>query len=485
MFKSLLRLFSGGAGKAAPAVPAAARPAAEPAPGVGVASESEPPAAAAEPLAVAAEPVAQRPPPVHGAAHPAPLLARADVLDRSRELAGFAFSLHESAAGKVRAHSRRARDFLDELKVDTLLRGARSLLETRTAYIPIWDGFLPSPAVERLAGTRSVLVLQPEQTDAAPAPSLLARAAELRRAGLRVALDDHADSPWFAAFSHQADQFVLDSARRTPAELRQLGSRLLRLAPNVGWLAWNVATEEDFEHVHRLGCEAFHGRFVTRREDWKGNRLQPHSMRVARLINQLREDTETRELAEVLKHDVALTYRLLRYVNAAAWGIDNPITSIEHALVVLGRMPLRRWLALLLFGSAQRGQGSNALMEVALTRARFMELLGAGRMNKEECEQLFMAGLFSLLDVMMRVPLAEALKPVNVPAVVSDGLLGRRGPILPYLRIAEALEEGRVEVLEEAGAELGLGSEELNRRQIDALLWVQASGGGMPQGKVG
>ncbi len=467
MFKSLLRLFSGSAGRVAPAP---VSPVAEP-----------PPAVSEAPATEAPEPVAQRLPQDDAAAEPAPLLARADVLDRSRGLAGFAFALHESAAGKVRVHSRRSRDFLDQLKVDTLLRGALPLLETRTAYIPIWDGFLPNPALERLAGTRGVLLLQPEQTDAPPAPSLLARAAELRRAGLRVALDDHADSPWFEAFSHQADQFVLDSARRTPAELRQLGSRLLRLAPNVGWLAWNVATEEDFEHVHRLGCEAFHGRFVTRREDWKGNRLQPHSMQVARLINRLREDAETHELAEVMKRDVALTYRLLRYVNAAAWGFCNPITSIEHALVVLGRMPLRRWLALLLFGSAQREQGPNALMEVALTRARFMELLGAGRMNKEECEQLFMAGLFSLLDVMMRVPLAEALKPVNVPEIVSDALLERRGPILPYLRIAEALEEGRVEVLEEVGAELGLGSDELNRRQIDALLWVQASGGGMPE----
>ncbi|MCB1955523.1 MAG: hypothetical protein KDG55_07595, partial [Rhodocyclaceae bacterium] len=253
------------------------------------------------------------------------LLARADVLDRSRALQGFVFSLHESAAGKVRARTRRSRDFLDELKVDTLLRGAQRVLRSRTAYIPVWDGFLPNPMLERLAGSRSVLVLQPERADEPPAPALLSRAAELRSAGLRIALEDHAETPWFEGFAGAADSFVLDSARRSPADLRQLGSRLLRVAPNANWLAWNVATEEDFEHVHRLGCEAFHGRFVTHREDWQGHRLQPHSMRVAMLLNRLREDTETRELAAVLKHDVALTYRLLRYVNAAAWGINNPI----------------------------------------------------------------------------------------------------------------------------------------------------------------
>lgn len=457
MFKTLLRLLTG-----EPALPVEPTPVARPAP-----PPPPPPQREVDPG-----------PSAESAPVDVPLLARADVLNRGRELRGYAFRLRDSAAGKVRARTRRSRDFLDELQVDTLLRGARTLLESRIAYLPVWDGFLPNPAVERLVGTRTVLLLRPDQVDEPPPAALLARAAELRRAGLRLAVDCQTETPWFAAFAAQADHFVIDSARRSPAELRQLGVRLLRDHPTVGWLAWNVATEEDFEHVHRLGCEAFHGGFVTHRADWSGNRLQPHSVRVAMLINRLREDTETKELAEVLKHDVALTYRLLRYVNASAWGINHPINSIEHALVVLGRMPLRRWLALLLFGSAQKTPGAGALMEVALVRGRFMELLGAGRVGKEACEQLFMAGLFSLLDVIMRVPLADALKPVNLPDPVADALLRRSGPLLPYLEIAEALEEGSVEVLERAGATLGLGFDEINRWQIEALLWVQASSDG-------
>ena len=457
MFKSLLRFFLG---KPAPEPKAPARAPLAPAantPAPAAVATSDPAAAAAD------------------SAGETLLLARADILNRSRELHGFAFSLREAAAGKVRAKTRRARDFIDELQVDTLLRGARSLLESRTAFITVWDGFLANEAVERLQGTRSVLILRPENPEAAPEPALLQRAQDLRSAGIKLALEDHVDTPWFSGFGPAADYFALDSARRSPAELRQLGPHLLRDNPMVAWLAWNVATEEDFEHVHRVGCEAFHGGFVTHRDDWQGNRLQPHSMRVAMLINRLREDTETKELAAVLKHDVALTYRLLRYVNAAAWGINKPITSIEHALVVLGRMPLRRWLALLLFGSAQKTPGAGALMEVALVRARFMELLGSDLVGKEVCEHLFMAGLFSLLDVIMRVPLDEALKPVNVPETVSDALLRREGPLLPYVEIAEALEEGDVAALERASEALGISIDQINRTQIEALLWVQSS----------
>ena len=459
MFKSLLRFFTG-----APAP----RPVAPPAAAVPAAAVVEPPAPA-EAAALT---------PVVAAEEESLLLARADILSRGRELCGFAFTLRESAAGKVRAKTRRARDFLDELQIDTLLRSAPALLAARTAYVPVWDGFLPHPALQRLVGTGSVLVLRAEDAESAPVPELLERVAALRSSGLRIALEDHLDSPWFDAFAPFADLFLLDAARRTPADMRQVGPRLLRNFPNVGWVAWNVATEEDFELVHRLGCEGFHGGFVTHRADWQGNRLQPHSMRVAMLINRLREDTETRELATVLKHDVALTYRLLRYVNAAAWGINHSITSIEHALVVLGREPLRRWLALLLFGSAQSTPGAGALMELALVRARFMELLGGGRLSREDCEQLFMLGLFSLLDVIMRVPLAEALKPVHLPDTVSAALLARRGPLIAYLALAEATEQGDPAGVETARETLGASIDEINQRQVEALLWVQASAGG-------
>ncbi|MDY0013656.1 MAG: HDOD domain-containing protein [Rhodocyclaceae bacterium] len=418
---------------------------------------------------------AERPPATPPAApDDSPLLAHTEILGRQREPKGLAFSLGEAVAGKVRAPGRQGRDFLDGFLMDTLLRQADTLLTKRPAYVPVWDGFLVNPALERLTGRGWVLILRAEQPETAPAPALVARLRTLRAGGLRVALEDRIGTPWFQALAPEADLFALDSSRRAPGELRPLCARLMEDYPAQGWLAWNVATEEDFELLHRLGCEAFQGGFVTQRGDWSGNRLAPHSLRVARLIKQLREETETREIAEVLKQDLALTYRLLRYVNAAAWGINNPITSIEHALLVLGRLPLRRWLGLLLFGSARNSPGASTLMGMALTRARLMELLGQGRVTREEREQLFMLGLFSLIDVVLRVPLEQALQPVNLPESVCAALLKQEGPLAAYLIIAQAVERNDTTGLEAACAALDTCSEEINQLQIEALLWAEA-----------
>lgn len=457
IIRSLLRFIMG------EPKPAAARAAATPRASV---TSAEPAARPAERSASEAEPESET-----------SILARSEVLGRDRALLGYAFSLHDAAAGKVRVDTARTRGLLDEVLVGTLLDKAGELLAKRTTYLPVWTGFVLNPLAQRLVGTRAMLVLRPEAPDTTPAPELLAAAAALRAAGLELALENHLGSPWFKALVPLAGALVIDSKSGSPADLQVLSSRLKVECPGLQWLAWNVDTEEDFEHLKRLGCVAFQGGFVTHREDWSGNRLAPHSLRVARLINQLRDDTGTREIAEVLKHDMALTYRLLRYVNAVAWGINNPISSIEHALVVLGNYPLRRWLALLLFGSARNNAAANALMDLALTRARLMELLGKARLSREECEQLFMLGMFSLIDVIMQVPLERALSPLKLQQPVADALLSGSGPLADYLALAQAVERGDEARLADTSERLGVAAGELNRLQFEALLWVQAGSG--------
>ena len=449
LFRRLLRLITG---EPTP-TPAAVAPPAAPRP---------------EPAAVAADPGTV------GPAGEGSILARSEILGRDRQLLGHAFTLHAAAAGNVRARTERTRGFLDEVLIDTLLDKAAGLLASRTVHVPIWSHSILCPAAARLVGTKAVLVLRAEAPDAAPSAEILARAQALQADGLPIALEAHLGTAWFTALAPLAGTVVVDSASHSPTELRSLAGRLKGECPGMQWLGWNVATEEDFDYLLRLGCHGFHGGFVTHREDWSGNRLAPHSLRVARLINQLRDDTGTREIAEVLKHDVALTYRLLRYVNAVAWGINNPITSIEHALVVLGNYPLRRWLVLLLFGGARNSAGASTLMDLALTRARLMELLGRDRVSREECEQLFMLGLFSLIDIIAQVPLERALGPLKLQPAVADALLSGSGPLADYLLLAQAVERGDEAALAEAGGRLGVGPDELNRLQIEALLWVQA-----------
>ena len=197
-------------------------------------------------------------------------------------------------------------------------------------------------------------------------------------------------------------------------------------------------------------------------------------MNIAMLINQVRADCDMREMAKVLKQDMAMSYRLLRYVNAAALGLNHTISSIEQGLMVLGQSQLDRWLTLLLLGGSGAGGGS-ALMEMALTRARFLELLGRTRVSEDQCERLFVLGLFSMLDIALQVPLPEAIRPLRLPDEMSMALLEHKGPLGSYLALAEACERGRVEQVCKLCDALKLTPGILNLRQLEALEWVASA----------
>jgi len=404
------------------------------------------------------------------------LLRRTEVLDREQNLTGYAFELREDIAGRIRAPGRRTRDFVDGLLVEQIDRyGHGAALRSRQVCLRVWDGFLGNSVLGRLAGLNAVLLVQPEFPLRAASAETLDHARRLRESGLRVVLDQNDTGPWLESLLPVADAAVFRMGFCAPEEVALFARTVQRLRPGLPVWAWEVGTLDDFELARNVGCAVFAGGFVTRREDWKGNSLSPHGMRLASLLNRLRSGVETQEIAEILKHDLALAYRLLRYVNAAAWGLNHRITSVEQAIVVLGQQPLQRWVSMMLMGSARSTPGAAVVMEGALARARFLELLGALRGERDPAAQLFVLGLFSMLDLALKVPLEEAIRPLKLSEAMQDALLHQRGPMAPYLELVLAFERGDVERVQSFAGVLGVEVGELNRLQFEALDWVQAA----------
>jgi len=240
--------------------------------------------------------------------------------------------------------------------------------------------------------------------------------------------------------------------------------------PQLRLAAWDVSSFEDYELARKLGCKRFSGSFVTRRYDWSGNELAPGMVNVAMMINRVRDESNFRAIAQVLKQDMAMSYRLLRYVNTATHGLNQRISSIEQGLLILGQDQLDRWLTLVLLSGG--AMGDTALTELALTRARFLELLGAPRLPPEQCERLFVLGLFSMLDIALRVPLETAIKPLRLPDSMTDALLKREGPYGMYLALADACERGIAHEICKYAVMLGLTTTKVSARQIEAINWV-------------
>lgn len=407
------------------------------------------------------------------------ILLRREIVNTKLEVEAYEFSLRGELFSKVRASGKGLRHFADSLLIDHIRKVSPNVLRQRRIVIAVSEDSLHGSALNQLP-PRSRLMLRPEQARRAADAALIARVATLREQGVEVWADDCAGTPWFASMAGLLDGVVLRVAMQTPLEISDQITLLKRDHATLPRAAWNVNTMDEYESLRGLGCEQFAGGFVLHRGNWSGNALSPQVLSVATLINQVRQDADMHEISRVLRMDMALSYKLMRYANSASHSLHTPISSIEQALLLMGQDQLDRWLTLLLISGGLGGNG--AVLEAALTRARFMELLGQHWRGGELCDQLFVLGLFSMLDIALHVPLAEAIKPLNLPANMRDALLEHKGTAGAFLALAEASQTDDADNVLRHAVALGLTVRKVNARMLEALEWVNVPEAGQDAG---
>jgi c-di-GMP phosphodiesterase len=192
------------------------------------------------------------------------------------------------------------------------------------------------------------------------------------------------------------------------------------------------------------------------------------------ILNMLRTEQSFAAIADELKNEPTLSYKLLRYLNSAAVGLQKPVGSLTEALVILGRDKFYRWTSLLLFDFEKPGYQEHLLSERALTRGRTLELLAGKGKVPQIPEQLFLIGLFSLLDQALGRPLPELVEKAALPDVVRDALLGRPGPCADALALVtlEANADTAADRLEQALNACGIDDETYAPIAVEALVWT-------------
>ena len=168
--------------------------------------------------------------------------------------------------------------------------------------------------------------------------------------------------------------------------------------------------------------------------------------------------------------------KLLRYMNSAGMGLSTRIDSLKQAISMLGYNKLARWLTLLLATADSRDPTAQVLARTAITRGRLIELLGEGRFDVAQRDNLFIAGTFSLLPAMLMVPMAQAISDLDLPPMVTEALLARTGVLAPYLELAEACENPTLSGVAALCKALELTPKSLNLAQMQAIDWVQQLG---------
>lgn len=241
---------------------------------------------------------------------------------------------------------------------------------------------------------------------------------------------------------------------------------------NVRMVARKVSTWQDFDACAALGLDSFVGKLhLMPRPNPSNKGLNSAQTTILQLMEMIRKNADIQQLETVVKRDAALAYKLLRYINSAGFGLRTEVQSLKHAVTILGYSPLYRWLSLLLATASTSGN-SPVLLETAIVRGRFAELLGQPFMSKTEAENLFVAGMFSLLDRLLGIPMEEVLSSIQLPEAVTEALISRSGVYGPYLALAEACELNSM-LVGSLAESLRIKPVDVNKAHLSALVWAK------------
>lgn len=236
-------------------------------------------------------------------------------------------------------------------------------------------------------------------------------------------------------------------------------------------IAGAVATRETLADVRELGVSFFEGDWY-RRIQGSGKSVAPSQATVIELIDLVRTEAPIGRIEPLLKRDATLSFRLLRYINSAGFGLSCEIQSFKHAVSILGYQNLTRWLSLLLATSGAT-PAAPVLMREAAARGRLMELLGEACVSADERDNLFIVGVFSMLPSILQVPMPALMEQLHLAESITDALLTRGSLFGPILTVAEGVEGEASPTLESTVADLQLSTAQVNRFHLEAIAWAE------------
>src|SRR5471030_1080710 len=395
------------------------------------------------------------------------ILCRSEIVDQRLRLCGYRFA---APSGGNRPPLPEAL-FFDAL-VDADVAG---FAQRRVALVPISTDAIVFQRHLPVAAPHTIFVIERSATTLDVA-QLAGRLGALRESGAQVALHgvsmDPADAPLLAV----CDVAVLHLNEHSLAEFQTLTRQLRAAYPNIKLLIDGVESWDEQRMCLAWGGDYFMGSFlVTSDKIDPDAKIDQSRMTSIELLNLLRSDAELPEMIEVAKRDPGMTFQVLQWANAPSNGQVTKVTSLNQAFMVLGRNQLYRGLTVSMFrlGGGNR-ERDESLLEVALTRARFLELVSR-QLPQAQRDELFLFGLLSLFDVLMGVPMAAILDKMHLSDGIRDVLLKSEGPYAAYLMLVLLLERNKIDRAMEVADGIGLPTEGMGEIGAAAFLWAQES----------
>jgi EAL and modified HD-GYP domain-containing signal transduction protein len=360
------------------------------------------------------------------------LLARQPILDAAGTIQGheLLFRRPDGSGWPIEDESAATAQVLvaafADLSLGAVTSGTRAWINTPARFLLDTD-------LSVLPPDRLVLeLLERDEVDAA----FYARVVELARSGFTLALDD---------FEYRADTAaLLHAVTYVKLDVRALGiagvAEQLRLLADhdVTVVAEKVETAEEVDACRALGIGLFQGYYFEKPRLVRGHRAPGAALTQLRQATSLTASSTFEDVERIVRNDPGLSVRVLRYINSAAVGARSNVTSIRHALMLVGTKIVRQWLLLVLMGDL--GKVRPAVLSAGLVRARMCETLA--RTRGLAPDSAFVVGLLSVCDALIDAPLDEIIPTLPLCDELRDAIVGHEGPLGALLATAITLEHG-------------------------------------------
>ncbi len=345
--------------------------------------------------------------------------------------------------------------------------GMNKLVSDKRAFINFTEQNLLTRAPKLLPSENVVVeILETVQ----PTPEILQVVQELKEAGYKIALDDFVLLPGYEPLIEMADIIKVDFRITADPEERK---KLREILPkHVRLLAEKIETEEEFQQALDFGYVLFQGYFFCKPTVLQQKRLTSNALSKMRLLREVnRQNVDFSAITGVISSDTNLVHKLLTYINSAGIGLTNHVSNLKQATVLLGTSGVLRWVTLVSLQTFSEDKPPE-LFTLSLLRAKFCELI-AQRLKRPGLtpDTGFLLGMFSLLDVLLSLPMEDVLKEVALADDINAALLGEDNDLRRLLDLVIAYEKGDWDAVITCSDRLNLPADQLKPIYDNVLEW--------------
>lgn len=398
------------------------------------------------------------------------LIGRQPILNREEQICAYEL-LFRSAGSTTEANVSDASQATASVILNTLSSfGIKQILGDHLGFINLELDMLMSDSLELLPKEMVVLELL-ESLEVTPL--LVERCHELKEAGFTLALDDHEFSPVYEELYQLVDIVKVDLFV-TPVD--GLGPTIEKYRPYpFKLLAEKVESKEEFLKCLDMGFDYFQGYYFAKPALIEKKKIDEGGAALLRLMRQLMDDSEISDIEKTFRSSPGLTYKLLLLVNSVSFAGLQKIQTVRHAISMLGRSQMKRWVQLTLFASGDGHATENPLIDMAAVRGSLMEQMAGAcpslQGNHEAADQAFMTGILSLLESLYDISMEEIARELNLSEEVHHALVARKGIFGSLLTLAQSVEEADFSRSASLLEELSIPYHTLMEAQIKAYNW--------------